>query len=143
MTKKRTALLTLVVLFTLIFFSMQSALTSGNSVPPSRLGVDESYISINDLAPPECDGLDLTNIIVVTGWLTGGTNAGDLILGRPSADYIFGGQGEDCIVGGGGNDSIYGSEGANDVCIGGPGNDSFPNFFIILPVENGCETRAQ
>jgi Ca2+-binding RTX toxin-like protein len=143
MDKKRIALLTVVILFTIILFSLTSALTAGNTVPVSHLSDQNIPISISDLTPPECAGLNLTNIIVVTGWLTGGTDAGDLILGRPAADYIFGADGDDCIVGGGGNDFLYGGPGANDVCIGGPGNDSFPNFFIIFPVENGCETRIQ
>ncbi len=143
MIKKISYRLIFVLLIALILISVVSAIAASNTVPNVRL-TDQSFsVSINDLAPPECAGLNLTNIIVVSGWLTTGTDAGDLILGRPSADYIFGADGDDCIVGGGGNDSLYGGPGVNDVCTGGPGNDSFPNFFLIFPVENGCETRIQ
>jgi Ca2+-binding RTX toxin-like protein len=144
MNRKRIALLTIIILLTVILISITSALSAGNTVPATRLSDQGFATTISDLAPPECAGLDLTNIVVVTGWLTSGTDAGDLILGRNTGDVIFGGLGEDCIVSGGGNDSLYGSEGTNDVCIGGPGNDTFPNtFLIIFPVVNGCETKIQ
>ena len=136
MTKKRITLFTIIMLLTVILFAMTSALSAGNSVPVTRLS-DQAYnISIIDLAPPECAGLNLANIIYASGF-TIGTNAGDLMLGSPSGEVIFGGRGEDCIVGGGGNDILLGDR-ATDVCIGGPGNDSFRFLFW-----GGCETQIQ
>ncbi len=41
--------------------------------------------------------------------------------------------GDDCILGGGGNDNLRGSQGT-DVCIGGPGVDTF---------HPTCETQIQ
>jgi Ca2+-binding RTX toxin-like protein len=144
MNKKRLLLLSAILLFTVILFSISTALSAGNIVPVTRLSSQIYPISINNLAPPECAGLNLTNLIVSSGEATiVGTNGNDLILGSPNAEQLWGGGGDDCIVGGGGNDSIAGV-GGTDVCIGGPGNNDI--FYIIIlffiPV-GGCETEIQ
>jgi Ca2+-binding RTX toxin-like protein len=139
MIKKVSFRLIFVLLVALILFSVVSAISASNSVPNVRLTDQTRSVSINDLAPPECAGLNLTNLITYSGDTTiVGTNENDLILGSPNAEQIWGGAGNDCLVGGGGNDSIAGV-GGTDVCIGGPGNDTFYIIFIIFPI-GGCET---
>lgn len=143
MNKKRMLLVTVILLFTVILFSLSTALSAGNYVPVSYLS-DQSYpIAISELAPPECAGLGLTDIISASGDTTVvGTDANELILGGPAAEQLWGGGGNDCIVGGGGNDSIAGV-GGTDVCIGGPGNDVFYIIiFFFIPI-GGCETTIQ
>jgi Ca2+-binding RTX toxin-like protein len=109
-------------LMALVILGVSSALAAGNSVPPS--GVDDlsNPIGLNDLKPPECSGIAVTNLITGSGNL-GGTPGNDLILGSPGSDRINGGPGDDCLVGGGGNDDLSGKP-DNDVCIGGPGADT-------------------
>jgi Ca2+-binding RTX toxin-like protein len=135
-------------LLVLILISIFSAFATSVTVPVSRVG-DMTYpITANDLKPPECAGLDLTNVVV-------GSNGGpdnDLILGSANADTLAGGEGDDCIVGGGDNDTLMGENGndvlvggsgddtlnggadSNDVCYGGDGTDSF---------DASCETQTQ
>lgn len=143
MNKKRIFLLTVILLFTVILFSISTALSAGNIVPVTYLS-DQTYpISVSELAPPECAGLNLTDIIVSSGETTIiGTEANELILGSPAGEQLWGGGGNDCIVGGGGNDSIAGV-GGTDVCIGGPGNDVFYIIILFFIPIGGCETTIQ
>jgi len=142
MNKRRMLLLSAILLFTVILFSISTALSAANIVPITHLSSQTYPISINDLAPPECAGLNLTNLIVSSGETTiVGTSGNDLILGGPNAEQIWGAGGDDCLVGGGGNDSLAGI-GGTDVCIGGPGSDVFYILFIIIPI-GGCETTIQ
>jgi len=117
----------------LILLPVLSAYTAGNTVSPSRADKNSIGLGVNELQPPECVGLGLTNIVDV-GAGQNGTAANDLILGTPGNDTnIRGGGGNDCILGGGGNDrrwflffwlpGLWGEDG-NDVIIGGPGTDS-------------------
>jgi Ca2+-binding RTX toxin-like protein len=105
----------------LVLSSMMSAMAASNSVPKSGLDEISRSISVNDLKPPQCDGIHLNNLIVATGSISG-TSGNDLILGSSAANTISGEGGNDCIVGGGDNDTLYGDSGM-DVCIGGSGND--------------------
>jgi Ca2+-binding RTX toxin-like protein len=134
--KKRVTTLSILILAVLILLSTTSALTAGNIVPVTFLSSQSFSISISDLAPSACAGLNLTNIVYASG-LTFGTNGNDLILGSGNGETIFGLGGDDCIVAGGGDDILLGG-GDTDVCIGGPGSDSF-QFFIF----GGCETEIQ
>lgn len=68
----------------------------------------QSSITANDLKPPECAGLDLTNI-VTGGGAVSGTPANDLILGSAGSDTLDSLGGNDCLVGGDGNDLLFGS----------------------------------
>jgi Ca2+-binding RTX toxin-like protein len=117
-------------LATLMVSSILSAMAASNSIP--RTGLDEisRSITVNDLKPPQCDGIHLTNLIAATGAISG-TAGNDLILGSAGANTISGEGGNDCIVSGGGNDTIYGNAGT-DVCIGGSGNDF---------LDDSCETK--
>jgi signal peptidase I len=100
--------------------------TAANTVPLSKAGVSTFPKAISDLAPSQCSGLTLTNLVVASGSTTTGTSANDLILGRSGTGILDlnGGGGNDCIVAGGGSGTvnvINGSSGGDDVCIGAPG----------------------
>jgi Ca2+-binding RTX toxin-like protein len=136
MTIRRIRALTLVFLAALILVSVFTALAAANSVPDVRLADKRFATSISDFTPPDCVGLNLTNITSASG-LTFGTDQGDLILGSASGEIILGLGGDDCILGGVGNDTLVGFAGT-DVCIGGPGTDTFQFLFWV-----GCETEIQ
>jgi Ca2+-binding RTX toxin-like protein len=106
--------------------------TATNSVPSSNLSSGVQATGANELKPPQCAALNLTNIVTGDGATILGTGANDLILGGPSNNTLRGNGGTDCMLGGGGNDSLRGGGGA-DVCIGGPGTDTF----------NSCSTAIQ
>ncbi len=107
----------------LILVSITSAFAAGISVPSSNVGQQSIPVMAEDIKPPACDALYLTNTVSGSGTLTG-TTANDLIIGSSGVDTIDGLGGYDCILGGGGDDIITGGEGT-DVCLGGPGNDTF------------------
>jgi len=115
----------------LVLATVMSAMAAANSVPKSGLGEISRSITPDELKPPACDSIHVTNLIVATGAISG-TAANDLILGGPGADTISGEGGNDCILGGGGDDQLYGGSGT-DVCIGGGGSD-------IL--DDSCERRS-
>ena len=106
-------------LLTLILASIFSAFAASVTVPPSKLDDRIYTISANDLKPPECAALDLTNVIAGGN----GGSGNDLILGTSNADTFAGGDGDDCILGGGDNDSLNGGNGV-DVLLGGDGDDT-------------------
>jgi len=92
-----------------------------NAVPETSVADTASAVSLADLGPLDCAGVDVT--AVVTGSiLVIGSAANELLLGSPLVDDISGAGGDDCIVGGGGADILSGGPGA-DVLIGGPGLD--------------------
>jgi hypothetical protein len=122
--------LALVGLVLLITVSAISALAAANTVPPTAADEIVLPINANALKPPECAGLNLTDVIV---WQPGMARdrAPTLILGSPNADTIRGGKGGDCILGGGGDDLLDGDQGS-DVCIGGPGADTFQQCAVKI-----------
>lgn len=128
-----TILLRLLILgsFALIFVSVLSAFAAGLSLPSSNVGRQPVAVTAEDIKPPACDSLSLTNIVSGSGTLSG-TAANDLITGSSGSDTIDGLGGDDCILGGDGDDQIIGGDG-NDVCLGGPGTDSFTT----------CESESQ
>lgn len=96
------------------------AVTAANVVPESRAGDSSHPVTVDQLKPPACDGLDLVNVF------TGGNNGGggnDLVLGTAGDDNMNGGPGDDCLVGGDGDDRLNGGPGT-DVCLGQGGVDS-------------------
>jgi len=115
-------------LLLLILLSIISVFAAKNIVPESGAEREERPITPNDLKPPACSGLDLTNLVVGGD----GTDANSLILGSAITETLQGFGGDDCILGGGGDDTIRGGNGT-DVCIGGPGADTFET----------CETEIQ
>ena len=110
-------------LLTLVLASIMSAFAAGMIVPPSNVGQDSASVTAEQVKPPACEALYLTNLITGSGSLTG-TPGNDLIIGSAGADAIDGSGGDDCILGGGGDDQITGSDGT-DVCLGGAGTDLF------------------
>jgi Ca2+-binding RTX toxin-like protein len=117
--------------FALILVSIVSAFAAGLSIPSSNVGQQSIPVTAEDIKPPACEALYLTNIVSGSGALTG-TTANDLIIGSAGADTIDGLGGDDCILGGDGDDLITGSDGT-DVCLGGSGTDVFTT----------CETENQ
>ena len=143
-TWRKISVIIILCLGSVISISVFSSIAAGNTVAQSRADWDIKPISANDLKPPECGGINLTNIVDIGAGQTG-TSANDLILGtnKPDAE-IRGGAGNDCILGGkgnerqkigkdwvgglygeGGNDVLIGGPGNKDVCEGGPGTDTF------------------
>jgi hypothetical protein len=118
-------------LIALAAVSMIAAFTASNSVPSSRADDQSQPISTDQLKPPECRSLTLTNRISGAGVIVG-TTGNDLIFGSSGPDTIDGLAGNDCIVGLGGDDVITGGPGI-EVCLGGPGTDTFI----------ACETAIQ
>jgi Ca2+-binding RTX toxin-like protein len=107
-----------------VIFSAGVVMSAANSVSTSGLEDVSNLVNPNQLKPPECNAINITNVLVVTSGVpfTSPGNTNDLILGTSGADTISAGNGQDCVVGGGGNDTINGNQRA-DVLLGGPGND--------------------
>jgi Ca2+-binding RTX toxin-like protein len=116
----------------LVVATLASAITAANTVPASRVGNPTQAISLDDLKPSQCSAVTGMGLITGSGVITG-TVGNDLILGSPGIDAIDGKNGNDCLVGGGSGDSLDGGAGTGDVCLGGPGTDSFAR----------CETQVQ
>jgi Ca2+-binding RTX toxin-like protein len=96
--------------------------TASNTVPSTSVGRQQVPIDANALKPAACSALNLTRVVAGTT----GTTGNDLLLGPAAASTLSGNGGQDCIVGGGGNDTLKGNgPHAGDVCIGGPGTDTF------------------
>lgn len=112
----------LAMLLLIVLLSVVGAFAASNTVPLTYLDDDSSPITANDLAPSECSGINLANVVIITG-NGNGTSGNDLILGSAGDDSIRGLGGDDCIVSGGGDDWIHGGTGS-DVCNGGTGNDT-------------------
>ena len=123
------------ILVVVMFISSITAMAASNTVPFTKLGQQISAINANVLKPSACSALNLADIVIcpAAGGTCTGTAKNDLILGSANVDTISGKGGNDCILGGGGNNSINGNGGTGDVCIGGPGTDTFTN----------CETTIQ
>lgn len=128
--------LSLVTLAGLIAFSLVSAVAANNVVPVTHLTDQSSAITANALKPPACSAITLTAIVYCPtgdGGACEGTDANELVIGTAADDMIRSGKGDDCILGGGGNDDTRGEKDM-DVCLGGPGADSF---------HPSCETEIQ
>jgi Ca2+-binding RTX toxin-like protein len=122
MSLRRITSLGVIMTLVLIGLSAVSAVAASNTVPASNLDDDSFGITANDLKPSECAGINLTNVVVVSG-IGAGTSGNDLILGSTGGDWMFGRGGDDCIIAGGGDDRIFGNNGT-DVCNGGAGSDN-------------------
>lgn len=109
--------------FTLILVSVVSAFAAGINVPDTKAGAESIPVYAEDVKPPVCAGIYLTNIVSGSGTVTG-TSGNDLIIGSTGTDSIDGLGGDDCILGGGGDDILTGGDG-NDICLGSSGVDTF------------------
>ena len=109
-------------LFALILVSITSVFAAGITMPSSNVGQESIPVMAEDIKPPACTSLYLTNIVSGSGTFMG-TAANDLIIGSSGVDTIDGLGGNDCILGGGGDDILTGNEGT-DVCIGGAGTNT-------------------
>ena len=123
--------LTLLGLVVLIFASIFTAFAAGITIPESNATYLSFPVTAEDIKPPACSALFLTNIVRGSGAITG-TAGNDLILGSSGNDTIDGMGGDDCIEGAAGDDTIDGNTGT-DICLGGAGTDTFSN----------CETEIQ
>jgi Ca2+-binding RTX toxin-like protein len=110
------------ILLLLMLVIVGLAVTAANQVPVTGLGEASIGISGNQLKPPECAGINITNVITGSGKIDG-TRENDLILGSSANDTIKGEGGNDCILGGAGDDTLSGGPG-NDILMGGAGNDT-------------------
>jgi Ca2+-binding RTX toxin-like protein len=132
-----------------LFGGIFGALTASTSVPASNAGQTVKSLSINEIAPPQCSGIALQDIIIGAGTING-TAGNDLILGSTGADTIVGNGGTDCILAGGGNDRITGNtrkSGANlvqagDYCDGGGGTDTVTTVKVAGITYPTCDTTA-
>lgn len=134
----------LVILF-LMITGIFTGLTATNSVANSSAGILGKGVTAEELKPPECDVITVTDLVVLSNGDTPSA-ASELILGTPGQDIVNGGGGDDCIVGGGGDDRICTATGffgwllcwlapdtyldglrggaGTDVIIGNDGNDA-------------------
>lgn len=118
-----------------LFGAIVGALAATNNVPASNAGQATLSLSVQDLAPPQCAGMGLTNLVLGSGGTINGTAANDLILGTSGSERINGNGGRDCMVGGSSGptrDRFFGGAGG-DVCIGdGTGSDSYNSCATIV-----------
>ncbi len=93
-------------------------------------------------AAPECVVGLVLNGNAMPNTINGGPNkdtirgggGNDVLRGLGCNDRIAGGSGNDYLYGGPGDDHLDGGPGNHDVCIGGPGVDTF---------SNACEVQVQ
>lgn len=139
----------ILILVILIAGAVFTAVAAAINLPIVRADQDIFNLTADDLKPPECNGITLTNIVDVGAGETG-TPANDLILGTDKADAeIRGGAGDDCILGGKGDErqkigkdwgpGLFGEEG-NDVLIGGPGSHDHCDGGEGTDTYYSCET---
>lgn len=94
--------------------------TTANSIPASRAGISFHPTTAQQLAPPECAGMNLTSVAWKDNGNLNGSNGNDLLLGSDNTNRINGRNGNDCIVIGSRNNNRINGGGGNDVCIGNP-----------------------
>ena len=97
-------------------------------INPSAVGQATATNTPATMEPALCKLYGISPTDILTASATAGSTTSDLILGTNGNDNLNGRGGNDCIVGGAGNDTINGGTGNyTDVCIGGPGTDTFTN----------------
>jgi Ca2+-binding RTX toxin-like protein len=113
----RYAQFTLIGLLTLGIAGLISALAAANSVPSSGKLDTTVTLTVKQLQPQDCNGLNLTAYMLAPGAAFTNNGASALILGVTGYDNIKAGGGNDCIVGGAGSDKLTGGTGS-DICFG-------------------------
>lgn len=119
----------------IIMFSVIFAVAANNVVPVTYLTDQSSIVTVNDIKPSACSAITLTDFYFcpATGGACVATDASELVIGSIMDDAIDSGKGDDCILGGGGIDDLKGEKDI-DICLGGPGADSF---------HPSCETQTE
>jgi hypothetical protein len=123
-------------LLLLIIASVITAMATSNTVVESGADRDSESLDANDLKPPACSGLNLTNVVTDGA----GTTANDLVVGDENDNTLDGGDGADCLVGGNGDDTLTGGAG-DDVLIGGGGTDTCTGGSGSDTYDDSCETQ--
>ena len=77
----------------LIVVSAASAMAAANLVPVTAVEDDVRPITANDLKPPECASLNLTEVVIWRNGMPGDRDSG-LVLGGPGERYNQRRQGE-------------------------------------------------
>ena len=135
------------MLLTLGFTNVGTARTANLTLStPAKVGNNNATVNAATLAPASCSGIAAGLTAVVAAGASGntsGTNANELVLGRPqTANYTLNGSGGvDCVVGGrgtGGRETLQGGAGAGDVCIG----NSFTAPALSDSFNANCETQV-
>jgi hypothetical protein len=110
-----------------IAISVMAALAAMNTVPVT-LTTDQIFtISPNDLKPPECAGITLTNkILCPSSGTCDGTKNNDLMIANSGNPSMNGNDGDDCVVcySPGGRCNLHGNKGT-DVCVCKSGSCSY------------------
>ena len=111
-------------LVALVTISIIFALSAANTVSSSKAGSVTSAITVNQLKPSECAGLNLTRLVVLANGDIPSDGQSELIIVSSGKDTIDNSTAvkPDCILGGDAKDTLYGGLGG-DVLNGGPGND--------------------
>jgi Ca2+-binding RTX toxin-like protein len=110
------------------------AFTASVNVPASAIAQSTHALSVNEIAPPQCAGIVLADIIIGSGTING-TRANDLIIGSSGSDTLKGNGGSDCMIGGshGATRDTFQGGPANDICIGdGTNTDSYTSCKTIV-----------
>ncbi len=128
---KRPFLLIATLLLLAIWGTLWGAMAAANLVPETGLGMSVLPVTANDLKPPECAGVPVTNIVSLAAGDTP-TTGNDLILGTAGSDSVNGGLGQDCILGGNGLDLLQGGAG-DDVIISNA-------FLVFISGDGGSDT---
>jgi Ca2+-binding RTX toxin-like protein len=123
-------------LLLLVITSAITAMATSNTVIESGADQDSESLDANDLKPPACNDLNLTNV-VTDGT---GTTANDLVVGDENDNTLDGGEGSDCVVGGNGDDTLTGGAG-DDILIGGGGTDTCTGDSGSDTYDDSCETQ--
>ena len=129
------ARLAVAVLLLAVGGSAVSAAAISTSTSGSSAGVYNQLITADDLKPPECAGITLTDVLGGGGVIIGIGVRNELITGSAGVDDLRGMLGDDCILGGAGDDSIDGGKPpGSDVCIGGgDAGDTFTGCETVIP----------
>ncbi len=125
--RKRISVIITMLFLIGILISLLSSVNASNSIPSSGMDHADITITIEQLRPYACGGMNLQTIITDGN----GSSSNDLILGSTGNDNLTGNDGNDCLVAGNGDDTLDGGPG-DDICIGGQGTNSFVNCETII-----------
>src|SRR5712692_4942632 len=96
------------IAFLIVAGSVFMAQMNANVVGKSGLSLTNQAITPNQLKPPACAGVNVTQIVTGSGTFHV-TTSNNLVLGSQVDDHIIVQAGNNCILAGGGNDTCSGS----------------------------------